>query len=150
MINYRKLAREVFKVLCETEYESEVFLKRNRVYEDIKGRFKIGEDKLGEFLKTYEIEKNGEVCYRNPFKYDQFILSMIEHLITGGGISQPIGIDDRPEVQVKEGETADNLSLEFQRRYNIKITPGKIRSLVRKSHSKVKEGHDDHIYVSSR
>jgi len=148
MVNYRRVFREAFKTLCKTEYKSELFLRKNKVYKDIKSKFSISEDKLDEFLKTYEVEKNGKVFYRNPFRYDEFVLSTIEYLLTGGVI-QPLGIDYREETQIKEGRTSQDLSVDMQRKFKIKISPGEIRSLVRKSHStRIKIGADEHFYVS--
>jgi|GEM_PF-5672901 len=148
MINYNKLGKEVFKALCKTEYESEVFLKRNRVHRDMQSRIKMGDDAIGESLRTYTIEKNGEVCYRNPFRYEEFVLFMVEHIITGG-ISIPEGIDYREDTQIKEGRTPDELSIEFKRKYSLKITPGEIRSLIKKSRSaRIREGAAEHFYVS--
>ena len=148
MVNYRRVFREVFKVLCKTEYKSELFLRKDKVYKKIRSKFRISEDKLDEFLKTYEVEKNGKVFYRNPFRYDEFVLSTIEYLLTGG-ITRPTGIDYREETQVKEGRTPKELSTEMQRKFQIKISPGEIRSLIKKSRStRIKVGADEHFYVS--
>jgi hypothetical protein len=147
MVNYNKVVRGVFKVFCKNEY-TEVFLKRKGVHNDIRSKFRIGEDKLVKILKPYEVEKNGEVCYRNPFKYEEFVLFMVEHIITGG-ISIPEGIDYREDTQIKEGRTPDELSVEFKRKYSLKMPPGEIRSLIKKSRStRIKEGAAEHFYVS--
>ncbi len=148
MINYRKLSREVFKTFCRNEYKKDAFLGKNRVHTDIKSRFKIGDEKLSEFLGMYKFVKDGEVCYRNPYRYEEAVLSMVENLM-GGNIRPPAGIDYLPDIQIKEGRTPDELSMEMKRKYNINISPAQIRSVIKKSSSKrIREGAAGYFYIS--
>jgi hypothetical protein len=152
MVNYGKLVRMGYKTFCKNEYKNDAFLAEKIVHADInKNIIRIGHEKLSKILSAYKVVKNGEVCYRNPYRYEEAVLSMVENLM-GVNISPPAGIDYRPDIQIKEGRTPDELSMEMKRKYNINISPAQIRSVIRKSSSKrIREGREGaagHFYVS--
>jgi hypothetical protein len=149
MVNYGKLVRMGYKTFCKNEYKNDVFLAEKRVHADInKNIVKIGHEKLSKILSVYKVVKNGEVCYRNPFRYEEVVISMIENLM-GVNIRPPAGIDYLPDIQIKEGKTPDELSAEMERKYGTTISPAQIRYILSKSGSKrIKEGAAGHFYIS--
>jgi len=151
MVNYRKITREVFKTICKNEYKFEPMLSVSEIHGKMQRKFKIHDNKISKFLEPYEIEEGGNVYYKNPHVYEIFqtFSSNIENLISNG-ITPPTSIDCRKDKQRELGKTAAEISERMKRGFRIDVTHETVRSWIKNYCSdKIKEGPDDHFYVSS-
>jgi hypothetical protein len=151
MPSYKKRTWNVFKdFFSRDKYRFKPCARVSEVHEYIvkERKQKIREKTIGKHLEKYEMKRNGDSVYRNPFVWDAFLI--IESIFETN-IAPPTSINGDEDRQRQYGIKPGQVSISIERRLKKKIPEDAIRYWLREWYSdKIREGPDDYFYVSSR